>query len=108
MKLYTSISLDKLAAFNDTASKDFLPLLLSYKHKMRQLEGKAFAGTDENASSLLDGKMGSALDIHYYIVNDMVHIDEAEKQRRFENFFMAQISQNTDICKDLEIMSTVV
>lgn len=38
MKLYTSISVDKLAAFNDMTPQEFLPLLLSYKHKMRQLE----------------------------------------------------------------------
>lgn len=100
MKLYTSIGVSKLAAFNDTNEKDFLPLLLSYKHKMRQLE--------QSDDSLLQGKMGSALDIHYYIVNDMVHVDEAEKQRRFENFFMGQILQNTDIVKELETMSTEV
>merc|ERR1712032_968267 len=39
LKLYTSIGVSKLASFNDMdVEKDFLPLLLSYKHKMRQIE----------------------------------------------------------------------
>ena len=94
LKLYTSIEVSKLAAFNDMDQAEFLPLLLSYKHKMRQLEE--------------DGKIGSALDIHYYLVKDMVHVDEAEKQRRFENYFMTQIDQNGDIMKDVEDISTTV
>mmetsp|Transcript_17638 Transcript_17638/g.24813 ORF Transcript_17638/g.24813 Transcript_17638/m.24813 type:complete len:614 (-) Transcript_17638:396-2237(-) len=129
MKLYTSIDVTKLASFNDTttttaaakdeAEKQFLPTLIAYKHKMKQLE--CHSDEDETASSSsspVDGKIGSALDIHYYITNNeddtnktsssMVHVDEAEKQRRFENFFMGQISQNIDILKDVETMSTKV
>jgi len=103
MKLYTSIGVGKLAAFNDMGEDEFLPLLLCYKHKMRQLEqsGEASAGP-------LDGKLGTALDIHYYISDDMVHVDEAEKQRRFENYFMAQIAQNDEILKDVEAILTDV
>jgi translation initiation factor 3 subunit L len=94
MKLYTSISVEKLAAFNDMTKEEFLPLLLSYKHKMNQLEE--------------DGKMGSALDIHYYLVNDMCHVDEAERERRFENYFMTQIEQNGEILMDVNEISTTV
>lgn len=94
LKLYTSIGVDKLAAFNDMKPEEFLPLLLSYKHKMRQLEE--------------DGKMSSALDIHYYLVKDMIHVDEAEKQRRFENYFMTQIEQNGEILMDVQEISTTI
>jgi translation initiation factor 3 subunit L len=91
MKLYTSINITKLAAFNDMNEEEFRPHLLSYKHRMRQLEE--------------DGKVGSALDIHYYLVKDMLHVDEAEKQRRFEKFFMTQIQVNADIMRDVEAIS---
>lgn len=94
MKLYTSIGISKLAAFNDMSEGDFLPLLLSYKHKMHQ--------------QTEDGKVGSALDIHYYLINDMVHVDEAERQRRFENFFLTQIEQSGEIMMDIESISTTV
>jgi len=120
MKLYTSISVGKLAAFNDT-NEEFLPLLLCYKHKMRQLEKKKSSsdddlddnddednGGDKNDDEVapLDGTIGTALDIHYYIVNDMVHVDEAEKQRRFENYFMAQIAQNEEIMQEVDAILT--
>jgi len=98
LKLYTSIALTKLAAFgNDPTS------LLSLKLKLRQLESN-----DPDTPSLTNASLKSALDIHYYMDNDMVHVDEAEKQRRFENYFLAQISQNLDIRKDLYNISTVV
>mmetsp|Transcript_32948 Transcript_32948/g.48326 ORF Transcript_32948/g.48326 Transcript_32948/m.48326 type:complete len:521 (+) Transcript_32948:71-1633(+) len=111
MKLYTSISAAKLADFNDTEQEEFLSNLLCFKHKMRQLERDPAATEDKDNTyglSLLDGKEGTALDIHYYIKKDMVHVDEAEKQRRFENYFMSQIAQSEDIMKDLANISTVV
>jgi len=104
MKLYTSISVSKLAAFNDVPQEqEFLPLLLSYKHKMRQMEQSSSA--EGSSSRLLDGSLGTAMDIHYYINNDMVHVDEAEKQRTFENYFLTQIHQNEEVRKDVEGIS---
>jgi translation initiation factor 3 subunit L len=95
MKLYTSIDLTKLAAFYDDSNPAaFTSLLLSYKHQMLQEEE--------------DGEKKSALDIHYHLLGNMVNVDEAEKQRRFENYFMAQIRQNDDIAKNVEQISTVV
>lgn len=98
MKLYTSIGVNKLAGFNDTKEEEFLARLVCFKHKMRQLE------TTDNSEEELD----SALDIHYYVVGDMVHVDEAEKQRRFENFFMKGIMTNAEIIKDVEKIETRV
>jgi translation initiation factor 3 subunit L len=92
LKLYTSIETSKLAAFNDMEHSDFLALLLSYKHKMKQLED--------------DGEYRSAMDIHYHLNGALVHVDEAEKQRRFENYFLSQIAQNSDIMKDVESIVT--
>lgn len=89
MKLYTSISVDKLGRL--VMEEDFRSLLMSYKHKMRQLEVKG--GSDE---------FGTVMDIHYFITNDIIHVDEAEKQNRFEAYFISQISQSTDIMKDME------
>ena len=80
---------------------EFIPLLVAYKHRMLQLEapeGKSFA----------EGQRKSALDIHYYLVEDTVHVDEAEKQRRFEKYFVAQISQNTAILADARTIDTTV
>jgi len=94
MKLYASLEASKLAAFNDLSEDDLISLLVSYKQKMHQQEQ--------------DGTVKSAMDIHYHLSDDMVYIDEAEKQRRFENYFMAQIAQNTEIRKDILGVSTDV
>lgn len=101
LKLYTSIATTKLAKFNDLDEEKFLPSLLAYKHRMRQLE-------TQDKNTYLEGSYKSALDIHYYLVQDMVHVDEAEKQRRFEKYFVSQITQNGDILREAETIDTVV
>ena len=75
LKLYTSIALSKLVSFgNDELT------LTALKLKLRQLES-----TD--VPSLKNATCKSALDIHYYLEDeDTVHVDAAEKQRRFENY----------------------
>jgi translation initiation factor 3 subunit L len=94
LKLYTRLSVPKLASFHDLSVEEFLPLLLSYKARMRQKE--------------LDGEFHSALDIHYYLEGEEVLVDEAEKQRRFENYFIGQIAQNKEIGQDAKIVDTKV
>lgn len=114
MKLYTSISVGKLAAFNDTDRSEFLCYLLSYKHKMRQIEktvSEGDAGEDYDLSSsesTMDGCVQSALDIHYFLSGDIVYVDEAEKQRRFEHYFMGQIALAEDTLQDLEAIQTKI
>jgi len=100
LKLYTSLAVDKLAKFHDKEKEEeILPTLLSYKVRTRQLEREEGDGYDQ-------GKWKDALDIHYYIVKDMVFVDEAAKQRRFENFFYNRIEQNNDILKTVLAIDT--
>jgi len=116
MKLYTSIGVEKLGRL--VLEAEFESLLLSYKHKMRQIEvgGRGSTatgsggddGNDVAAASPLDGKVGTVMDIHYYIKDDVIHVDEAEKQNRFENYFVSQISQCNDIIKDVEAISVTI
>merc|ERR1719491_1158164 len=113
MKLYTSISVEKLGRLVSEA--EFESLLLCYKHKTRQIQvdrlppanadGTNDAGVEAAPVSPLDGKVGTVMDIHYYIKDDIIHVDEAEKQNRFENYFVSQISQCNDIIKDVEVIS---
>ena len=98
MKLYTSIAVSKLAKFHDIDQvQDFLPWLISYKYRMLQLEAPEH---DTFTTTTTDLPKKGALDIHYYLVNDMVHVDEAEKQRRFEKYFVGAITQNEEILND--------
>lgn len=102
LKLYTSIPASKLIKFGNEESA-----LPSLKHKMRQLESNNPAVPSLNAASLK-----SALDIHFHAEKsgdeEIVHVDEAEKQRRFETYFFGQIKQSYEIRKGMLGINTKV
>jgi translation initiation factor 3 subunit L len=101
MKLYTSLPIDKLAKFHDLSKDDFIPLLLAYKLRMRQKERS-------EGDSWCEGKWKTALDIHFYLEQDNCFVDDAEIRRRFENYFVAQITQNSEIRQDVLAIDTVL
>jgi translation initiation factor 3 subunit L len=103
LKLYTSIPISKLVKFGNAEH-----LLPGLKLKMRQIEIN-----NPLMPSLEQASPKSALDIHYYVDvtangDEIVHVDEAEKQRRFENYFFAQIAQSHDIRKEGDRIDTKV
>lgn len=112
LKLYSTIPVSKLMSFGlDPVS---LPALKLF---MRQLESNSTDttvesnATNESTSSIVpslkNATYKSALDIHYYLTDDdTVHIDEAEKQRQFENYFLGQIVQSYDIRKEANAIGT--
>jgi translation initiation factor 3 subunit L len=111
LKLYSSIPVLKLASFHDcTSASDFLPILISYKSRMRQLERDS--GNDvKNLSRSLPYSVGtyrSVLDTHYYVVNDSVLVNEAEEKRHLEAYFCAQIAQAGEIRRDLASINTKI
>jgi len=104
LKLYTSIPTSKLIKFGN--KEHTLP---SLKLKMRQWESSA---TD--IPSLKDASLKSALDIHFYAEkveesqDEIVHVDEAAKQRRYENYFFGQATQTYDIRKNANGIDTTL
>lgn len=101
MKLYTSISVEKLGRL--VMEDDFISLLLSYKAKMRQTEKRNNDGDDTAIET-----EGTVMDIHYFVNDDIIHVDEAEKLHRFENYFISQISQSSEIIKDIDSIAVDV
>lgn len=100
MKLYTSISIEKLGKL--VTEEDIMSLLVSYKQKMRQLEHKVGSSAGSSSSN----EYGSVMDIHYYVKDDVIHIEEAEKQHRFERYFINQISQSQEILRVVDNIQT--
>lgn len=103
LKLYTTIPISKLVEFGN--AQHAVP---SLKLKMRQLESNNPA-----VPSLTGATPKSALDIQYYVDvtangDEIVHVDEAEKQRRFENYFLGQINQSYDLRKQASRINTSV
>lgn len=101
MKLYTSISVEKLGRL--VMEEDFVSLLVSYKNKMRQIENKVCDDTGATTETV-----GTVMDIHYFINEDMIHVDEAEKLHRFENYFLSQIAESAEIISDIDAISVVI
>lgn len=101
MKLYTSLTVEKLAHFHDLGVDDFIPLLLAYKLRMQQVE--------RTTGSYLQGELKSAMDIHYYVDGEnTVHVDKPSSQRRFETYFAAQISQCAEIQKQAAAIDPII
>jgi len=102
LKLYTSIPTSKLTKFGN---KEYT--LPSLKLKMRQWES-----SNPDIPSLKNASLKSALDIHFYAEkvddsdDEIVHVDEAEKQRRYENYFFGQATQTYDTRKTANVIDT--
>lgn len=101
MKLYTSMTVDKLAHFHDLGVDDFVPLLLAYKLRMQQVE--------RTSGSYLNGELKSAMDIHYYVDGEnTVRVDKPASERRFETYFAAQIAQCAEIQKSAAAIDPII
>jgi translation initiation factor 3 subunit L len=77
MKLYTSISMEKLGRL--VMEEDFESLLLSSNVKINQVEC-----SEEDELHL------NIMDVHYFIKDGIIHVDEADM---FENYIISQITQ---------------
>jgi len=84
LKLYSSIDLGKLARFTDDTLAGFRAKLVGAKAKLRQGAPRP-VGTAEVPPA--------ALDIHFYVVGDMIHVDEPPKAQRHDEYFTAQIKK---------------
>jgi len=104
LKLYTSIPTSKLIKFGN---KEYT--VPSLKLKMSQWES-----SNPDVPSLKDASLKSALDIHFYAEkvdgadDEIVHVDEAEKQRRYENYFFGQATQTYEIRKTADAIDATV
>lgn len=83
LKLYSTMSIEKLAAFCDLTEDEFRIHLHQYKHKSNQLtwtEGTA-----------LDGVRIPTVDVDFFLDNEMIHIADVKVARNFGEFFVASI-----------------
>lgn len=95
LKLYTTISVSKLANFLEIEEGELKLLLLAYKQKMNNLIC-AVDATGKLGSGL-SGKFVSSSDIDFYIDKDMIHIADTKVERRYGDFFLRQISSFEDM-----------
>lgn len=99
LKLYTTLPLEKLAAFmnKEPAERDISNLLthlLCFKHKMKNLVWS-------EGSSGLDGKFVSGSELDFYIDLDMIHIADTKVAHRYGEFFIRKILKFGDLNRRL-------
>jgi len=94
LKLYTTMSIPKLASLSDLEEDTLQTALLCFKHKQRNLTWTK--GTDA-----LEGELLSAPETDFYIDNEMIHIADTKIARRYGDFFIRQIAKIEEVNKSL-------
>ncbi|CAG8537609.1 9731_t:CDS:10 [Diversispora eburnea] len=94
LKLYTTMGIDKLAAFLDIDSSELRTQLLIVKQKSRQQ--KWIKGT------LLEGEYVTTSDLDFCLKQDMIHIAESKVGRRYGDWFLRNINKFQDIIAGMD------
>jgi len=100
LKLYTTMSIPKLASLSDLDEDTLQTALLCFKHKQRNMTWTK--GTDA-----LEGELLSAPETDFYIDNDMIHIADTKIARRYGDFFIRQITKIDEVNKSLWKQSAI-
>ncbi|KAL0890687.1 hypothetical protein Bca101_014670 [Brassica carinata] len=88
LKVYSSISLAKLANYMEVDEPTLRTILLTYKHKTHSVGS--------------DGKIISNADIDFYINNDMIYVVESKPAKRYGDFFLRQIAKLEGVINDMD------
>ena len=91
LRLYQSISLPKLANFQDTTEDVIRSRLILFKYLSHQMQNKQL-GLDMH-----DGVVSATSDVQFVISQDMVTIEEQKPQHRSLDFFMTRIKKFSNI-----------
>jgi len=88
LKLYSSISIGKLATYIEVDEPTLRTVLMTYKHKTHAVNSK--------------GNIISHADIDFYIVEDVLHIIESKPAKRYGDYFIKQILKYEGLITELE------
>ncbi|GAB2215772.1 hypothetical protein Droror1_Dr00020171 [Drosera rotundifolia] len=88
LKVYSSISLAKLASYIEVDESTLRTILMTYKHKTH--------GADTR------GKIKSNADIDFYIDDDIVHVVESKPSKRYGDYFLRQIVKMEGVINELD------
>lgn len=95
LKLYKSISIEKLASLCGMDSKNFREHLISINNRSVQVV------RTKDGSSPIEGNQTIVSDIHFYISNDTVYVEEAAQTRTYGRYFVSQTLKFESILYDL-------
>ena len=96
LKLFTTISIAKLAVFLHTDEDATLALLLKLSHKSRSQRWVGGAPADFVWQQLNE--------VHFTVVKDTIYVTEQRAARSFGNFFIRQIYKFDDLTRDCKTL----
>ncbi|KAK9983885.1 hypothetical protein SO802_033410 [Lithocarpus litseifolius] len=88
LKVYSTISLGKLANYMEVDEPTLRTILMTYKHKTHAVDG--------------DGKIISNADLDFYIDDDMIHVVESRPAKRYGDYFLRQIVKLEGVINDVD------
>ncbi|GER32521.1 eukaryotic translation initiation factor 3subunit L [Striga asiatica] len=88
LKVYSTISIPKLAAYLEVDELTLRTILMTYKHKTHAVDS--------------DGKITSNADINFYVVDEMVHVVESKPAKKYGDYFMRQIVKLEGIMTNID------
>ncbi|KAI3877731.1 hypothetical protein MKW98_020212 [Papaver atlanticum] len=88
LKLYSTISMVKLASYMEVDEPTLRSILMTYKHKTHAVS--------------VDGKIISNADVDFYIDDDMIHVVETKSAKRYGDYFMRQIVKLEEMIHEVD------
>ncbi|XP_077210945.1 uncharacterized protein LOC143846397 [Tasmannia lanceolata] len=88
LKLYSTISIGKLATYMEVDEPTLRTILMTYKHKTHAVGN--------------DGKIISNADVDFYVSEDVVHVVETKSTKRYGDYFMRQILKFEEIISEMD------
>ncbi|EEC78744.1 hypothetical protein OsI_18958 [Oryza sativa Indica Group] len=88
LKLYSTITIGKLAKYMDVDEVTLRTILMTYKHKMHSIDS--------------DGKVISSADFDFYIDEDIIHVVESNLTKNHGDYFLRQILKFEEMITQLD------
>lgn len=102
LKLYTTISISKLASFLELDEYTLRTTVLTLKQSARQ-------PTIMPGKRVLDFEWNSSVDIDFYVDGDMIHVVDNKAQRQYGDYFASHILKcerlSSELSKITEVLS---
>ncbi|KAJ9546777.1 hypothetical protein OSB04_019320 [Centaurea solstitialis] len=88
LKVYSTISLEKLATYMEVDESTLRTILMTYKHKTHSVGA--------------DGKTISNADIDFYIDDDLIRVVESKTPKQYGDYFLRQIVKLEAVIGDMD------
>ena len=93
LKLYTTLTVAKLAAFMESDEDEVRARLMCFKHKLHRIT----AAYDESLGAADDVTTDANADLDFYIDQNMIHVADTKMCRRVGEYFVKHIQKLKEV-----------